>query len=48
MRTRAKLALAVVLVLVLAVPAFAATTPTDKTAEQIRAYYGSGLWHRAV
>ena len=35
MRTRAKLALAFVLLLVAAVPAFAATTPTGKTADQI-------------
>jgi len=49
MRTRAKLAaLALVLVLVAAVPAIAATTPTGKTAEQIRAYYDSGIWNRAV
>jgi len=49
MRTRAKLALAVVLLLlVTAVPAFAATTPTSKTADQIRAYYSSGDWKRAV
>jgi predicted secreted acid phosphatase len=48
MRTRAKLALAVVLVLVAAVPAFAATEPTSKTAEQIRDYYSSGDWNRAV
>jgi predicted secreted acid phosphatase len=48
MRTRAKLALAVVLVLVAAVPAFAATAPTGKTAAQIRAYYDSGLWRKAV
>lgn len=48
MRTRAKLALAVVLLLVAAVPAFAATAPTGKTAEQIRDYYSSGDWNRAV
>jgi predicted secreted acid phosphatase len=50
MRTRAKLALALALVLLLvaAVPTFGATTPTGKTAEQIRAYYSSGLWQRAV
>ena len=48
MRTRAKLALAFVLLLVAAVPAFAATTPTGKTADQIRAYYDSGAWNRAV
>jgi acid phosphatase len=34
--------------LVLAIPAYAATTPTGKTAEQIRAYYDSGAWNRAV
>ncbi len=34
--------------LVLAVPAFAATTPTGKTAEQIRAYYDGGFWNKAV
>jgi predicted secreted acid phosphatase len=48
MRTRAKLALAFVLLLVAAVPAFAATTPTGKTADQIRAYYDGGYWNRAV
>jgi predicted secreted acid phosphatase len=48
MRTRAKLALAFVLLLVAAVPAFAATTPTGKTADQIRAFYDSGDWNRAV
>jgi predicted secreted acid phosphatase len=48
MRTRAKLALAAVLVLVAAVPAFAATTPTSRTAVQIREYYSSGDWSRAV
>jgi predicted secreted acid phosphatase len=49
MRTRAKLALAaVLLLLVAAVPAFAATTPTSKSAEQIRDYYSSGDWNRAV
>jgi predicted secreted acid phosphatase len=48
MRTRAKLALAVVLLLVAAVPAFAATTPTGKSAEQIRSYYSSGDWRKAV
>jgi predicted secreted acid phosphatase len=48
MRTRAKFALAVVLLLVVAVPAFAATAPTDKTADQINTYYSSGLWRKAV
>jgi predicted secreted acid phosphatase len=48
MRTRAKLALAVVLLLVAAVPAFAATAPTGKSAEQIRDYYSSGDWKKAV
>jgi predicted secreted acid phosphatase len=48
MRTRAKLALAAVLLLVAAVPALAATEPTSKTAEQIREYYSSGDWNRAV
>ena len=48
MRTRAKLALAVVLLLVVAVPAFAATAPTGKTADQINTYYSSGLWRKAV
>jgi predicted secreted acid phosphatase len=48
MRTRAKLALALVLLLVVAVPAFAATTPTGKTAEQIREYRDSGDWAKAV
>jgi len=36
MRTRAKLALAFVLLLVAAVPALAATTPTGKSADEIR------------
>ena len=48
MRTRAKLALAVVLLLVAAVPAFASTAPTGRTADQIRAYYSSGDWKKAV
>lgn len=48
MRTRAKLALAVVLLLVAAVPAFAATGPTNKTAEQIREHRESGAWAKAV
>jgi predicted secreted acid phosphatase len=48
MRTRAKLALALVLLLAVGVPAFAATTPTGKTADQIRTYYSSGLWRKAV
>jgi predicted secreted acid phosphatase len=48
MRTRAKLALAVVLLLVVAVPAFAATAPTGKTADEINTYYSSGDWNRAV
>src|SRR5215208_7491642 len=48
MRFSAKLALALVLLLVAAVPAIAATTPTGKTAEEIRAYYSSGDWNRAV
>jgi predicted secreted acid phosphatase len=48
MRTRAKLALAFVLLLVAVVPAFAATTPTGKSADDIRAYYDSGDWNRAV
>jgi predicted secreted acid phosphatase len=48
MRTRAKLALALVLLLALAVPAFAATTPTGKSAAEIRAFYSSGDWNRAV
>jgi predicted secreted acid phosphatase len=48
MRTRAKLALALVLLLVVAVPAFAATSPTGKTAEQIRQHRDSGDWAKAV
>src|SRR5919112_5953353 len=49
MRTRAKLvALPLALLLVAAVPAIAATTPTGKTAEQIRDFYSSGDWNRAV
>ena len=47
MRTRAKLALAVVLLLATAVPALA-TDPTGKTAEQIREYRDSGDWAKAV
>jgi predicted secreted acid phosphatase len=34
--------------LVLAVPAFATTTPTGKSAAAIRTYYSSGDWNRAV
>jgi predicted secreted acid phosphatase len=34
--------------LVLAIPAFAATTPTGKSAAEIRTYYSSGDWNRAV
>ena len=48
MRTRAKLALAVVLLLVAAVPAFASTVPTGKSADQINTYYSSGAWKKAV
>jgi predicted secreted acid phosphatase len=48
MRTRAKLALALVLVLAVAVPAFAATTPTGKSATEIRDYYHSGAWSKAI
>jgi predicted secreted acid phosphatase len=40
--------LVILALLVLAIPASAATVPTGKTAEQIRAYYDSGLWNRAV
>ena len=44
-----KIGLLVILALLaLAIPAYAATVPTGKTAEQIRAYYDSGLWNRAV
>jgi predicted secreted acid phosphatase len=35
-------------VLLLAIPAFAATTPTGKSAAEIRTYYSSGDWNRAV
>jgi predicted secreted acid phosphatase len=38
----------ITVLLVAAIPAFAATTPTDKTADQIRSYYSSGSWNRAV
>jgi predicted secreted acid phosphatase len=48
MRTRAKLALAFVLLLLAAVPAVAATTPTGKSADEIRAYYDSGDWNKAI
>jgi predicted secreted acid phosphatase len=34
--------------LVVAVPALAATEPTGKTAAQIRSYYSSGDWNKAV
>jgi predicted secreted acid phosphatase len=34
--------------LALAVPAIAATSPTGKSAAEIRAYYSSGDWNRAV
>jgi acid phosphatase len=40
--------LVILALLVLAIPASAATVPTGKTAEQIRAYYDSGAWNRAV
>jgi predicted secreted acid phosphatase len=40
--------LVILALLVLAIPAYAATVPTGKTAEQIRAYYDSGQWNRAV
>jgi acid phosphatase len=44
-----KIGLLVILaLLVLAIPASAATVPTGKTAEQIRAYYDGGFWNRAV
>ena len=48
MRPRAKLALAFVLLLVAAVPALAATTPTGRSAAEIRAYYDSGDWNEAI
>jgi predicted secreted acid phosphatase len=38
----------IAVLLVAAVPAFAVTTPTGKTAEQIRDFYSSGDWLRAV
>jgi predicted secreted acid phosphatase len=34
--------------LIVAVPALAATEPTGKTAAQIRSYYSSGDWNKAV
>jgi predicted secreted acid phosphatase len=34
--------------LALAVPAFAGTVPTSKSADEIRDYYSSGDWNRAV
>jgi acid phosphatase len=34
--------------LIVAVPALAATEPTGKSAAEIRAYYSSGAWKRAV
>jgi predicted secreted acid phosphatase len=48
MRIRAKLAVALVLVLAVAVPAVAATGPTGKSAAQIRQYRDSGDWAKAV
>jgi predicted secreted acid phosphatase len=38
----------ITVLLAAAASAFAATTPTGKTADQIRAYYSSGDWNRAV
>jgi len=38
----------ITVLLAAAASAFAATTPTDKTADQIRAHYSSGDWNRAV
>ena len=40
--------LVITALLVLAIPAFAATTPTGKSESEIRAYYDSGAWNRAV
>jgi predicted secreted acid phosphatase len=40
--------LVILALLVLAIPAYAATVPTGKTADQIRAFYDSGAWNRAV
>jgi predicted secreted acid phosphatase len=40
--------LVILALLVLAIPASAATVPTGKTAEQIRAYYDGGFWNKAV
>jgi predicted secreted acid phosphatase len=48
MRTPAKLALVLAMLLVAAVPAIAATEPTSRTAEQIREHRESGDWARAV
>jgi predicted secreted acid phosphatase len=38
----------ITVLLALAVPALAATSPTGKSAAEIRAYYSSGDWNRAV
>ena len=40
--------LVLIALLALAVPAFAATTPTGQSAAQIREYYSSGAWNKAV
>jgi len=40
--------LVITVLLAMAVPALAATSPTGKSAAEIRAYYGSGDWNRAV
>jgi predicted secreted acid phosphatase len=40
--------LVIIALLALAVPAFAATTPTGQSAAQIREYYSSGAWNKAV
>jgi len=40
--------LVVLALLVLAIPASAATVPSGKTADQIRAYYDGGFWNKAV
>jgi predicted secreted acid phosphatase len=44
-----KIGLLVILaLLVLAIPAYAATVPTGKSATEINAFYDSGAWNRAV
>ena len=48
MKIAAFVALIAVVIAAAVVPALAATSPTSKTPQQIRAYYGSGDWSKAV